>query len=99
MRAPEGLAFVAQQSTAKIQENNLTTTDVTKTELSWRGKLAIVLGILASLSFFVAAFVVFLRERDWPAKYIYAGTSILAVIFIALRRRRRRLLQSRGDDK
>jgi hypothetical protein len=46
------------------------------------------------LSFFIAAFVVYLRERDWPAKYIYAAVSILALMFIALRRRSRRLRQS-----
>jgi hypothetical protein len=55
--------------------------------LSRRGKVTIALAIVASLSFFIAALVIFIRERDWPAKYISAGVTILAVTFIAIRRR------------
>ena len=55
--------------------------------LSKRGKVAIVLGVLASASFFMTALVIFIREGDWPAKYISAGVTILAVMFIAIRRR------------
>ena len=58
-----------------------------KRHFSRRGKVAIALGILASLSCFIIALVIFIRERDWPARYISAGVAILAVIFIALRRR------------
>lgn len=49
--------------------------------------MAIALAILASLSFFIAALVTFIRERDWPARYVSAGVTILAVTFIAIRRR------------
>jgi hypothetical protein len=51
-----------------------------------RGKVAIALAMLASLSFFIAALVIFIREGDWPAKYISAGVTILAVTFIAIKR-------------
>ena len=52
-----------------------------------RGKVAVAICVLASLSFFVAAVVIFIREGDWPAKYISAAVTILAVMFIAIRRR------------
>jgi uncharacterized membrane protein YfcA len=59
--------------------------------ISRRGKIAIALCILASLGFFIASLVVYIRERDWPAKYVSAGVSLLAVMFIARRRRRARM--------
>lgn len=52
-----------------------------------RDKVAVVLCVLASLSFLVVAIVVFIQEGDWPAKYISAAVTILAVMFIAMRRR------------
>jgi hypothetical protein len=55
--------------------------------LGSRGKIAISLGILASLGFLIAALVIFIREGDWPARYIYAGVAILSVMFLAIRRR------------
>ncbi|HEY0005484.1 MAG TPA: hypothetical protein VGB17_11795 [Pyrinomonadaceae bacterium] len=58
-----------------------------KPDLSRRGKVAMALSILASLSFFTTALVIFIREGDWPAKYISAGLTILAITFIAVRRR------------
>lgn len=58
-----------------------------KQSLGRRGTVAIALAILASLSFLIAALVIFIREGDWPAKYISAGVTILAVTFIAIRRR------------
>ncbi len=59
--------------------------------LSRRGKVAIALGILGGLAFLLAALVTFLREGDWPAKYVSAALSIFAVMVIAVRRRARRL--------
>jgi hypothetical protein len=61
---------------------------MTKHSFSTTGKIAIVLGILASLGFFVAALAIFIKERDWPARYLSVGVTILAVILIAIRRRR-----------
>ena len=61
--------------------------------LTRRFKVALVVGILAALSFFVAALVTFLREGDWPAKYVSLGAGILAAMFIARRRRIRRAQQ------
>jgi hypothetical protein len=61
---------------------------MSKHGFSTQAKIAIVLGLLASLSCFVAAVVIFIKERDWPARYLSAGVTILAVIFIAIRRRR-----------
>ncbi|MFN2492131.1 MAG: hypothetical protein ABR501_04515 [Pyrinomonadaceae bacterium] len=58
-----------------------------KQVLSTQGKIAIALGVVASLRFLIAALVVFLQTGDWPAKYVSAGVSILAVMFIAIRRR------------
>jgi hypothetical protein len=55
-----------------------------------KGKLLIVLAGLASAAFIIAAVVTFVRERDWPAKYLYAAAMIWLVVFIALRRRARR---------
>jgi hypothetical protein len=63
-----------------------------KQSLSGRGKVAIALGILAGLSFLLAALMIFIREGDWPAKYVSAGVTIFAVIFIAIRRRASRRL-------
>jgi len=59
--------------------------------LSRRSKIAISLGMLAALSFLLLAFFIFLRDGDWPAKYISIGISLFAVIVVALRRRARRL--------
>jgi len=50
-------------------------------------KVAVVVCILASLSFLTAAVVIFIRTHDWPARYISMGVTLLAVMFIALRRR------------
>jgi hypothetical protein len=57
------------------------------------GKVAVIVCILTSLSFFTIALVIFIREGDWPARYISVAVSILAVMFIAIRRSpaRRRL--------
>jgi hypothetical protein len=63
-------------------------------DLGTLAKVAIALGFLASLSCFITAFVIFIQVKDWPARYIYAGVSILAVMFIALRRRARRARMS-----
>ena len=59
--------------------------------LGGRIKVAIALAVFAGLGFLVAALVIFIREGDWPARYISAGVTILAVTFIAVRR-----LTSRG---
>ncbi len=58
-----------------------------KQSLGWRGQVAVALAVLASLSFFMAALVILTREGDLPAKYISVGFTILAVMFIAIRRR------------
>lgn len=55
--------------------------------LTKRVKVALVLGVLIALSFFVAAVVTFIQVGDWPASYVSAGVTILAAMFIALRRR------------
>jgi len=60
---------------------------MTEQTLNKRAKVAIALGILTSLGFFLTALLIFIREGDWPARYISAGVTILAVLFIALRRR------------
>jgi hypothetical protein len=54
--------------------------------LSGRVKVAIALAVLAGLSFLAAALIIFIRKGDWPARYISAGVTILAVTFIAVRR-------------
>jgi hypothetical protein len=53
-------------------------------------KLLIVLAVLASFGFIVAAVVTFIREGDWPAKYFYIAAMILLVLVIGLKRRSRR---------
>lgn len=53
-------------------------------------KVAILLGVLVAFGFLVAAVVVFIQEGDWPARYVSAGFTILAVMFIAVRGRTRR---------
>jgi len=58
--------------------------------LNKRIKIMIALALLASAGFVVAAVVTFIRERDWPAKYLSAAASILLVVVIALKRRARR---------
>ena len=58
-----------------------------KQRLSPRHKVAIALCVLASMSFLIAALVTFIQKGDWPAQYIYAGLTILAAMFIAIRRR------------
>ena len=63
-----------------------------KQSFSGWGKLVIMLCILASLSFLITALVIFIREGDWPARYISAGVTILAVMFVALKRRASRRL-------
>ena len=55
-----------------------------------RVSVAILLGVLVAFAFLVAATVVFIQEGDWPARYVSAGFTILAVMFIAVRRRTRR---------
>ena len=60
---------------------------MTEQPLKKRAKVAIVICILASLGFLIAAVAIFIREGDWPARYISAGVTILAVLVIALRRR------------
>ncbi len=52
--------------------------------------IAIILGALGGFAFLIVALVVFLRHGDWPARYISAGVSLLAVTFIAIRRRTQR---------
>ena len=51
------------------------------------GKIAIAVGVCASLAFFILAIVIFIQVRDWPARYISMGCAILAATFIAARRR------------
>lgn len=58
--------------------------------LTKRMKVAILVSILVAFAFLVAAVVVFIQEGDWPARYVSAGFTILAVMFIAVRRRTRR---------
>ncbi len=58
--------------------------------LTRRIKVAILLGVLVGFGFLVAAVIVFIQEGDWPARYVSAGFTILAVMFIAVRRRTRR---------
>ncbi len=53
-------------------------------------RVAILFGVLVALSFLVAALVIFIREGDWPARYVAGGTTILAAMFIAVRRRTRK---------
>jgi hypothetical protein len=48
------------------------------------------LAFLASAGFVVAAVVTFIREGDWPAKYLSAAAMILLVVGVALKRRARR---------
>lgn len=55
-----------------------------------KGKLILVLGGLASAGLIIAAMVTFIRERDWPAKYLYPAAMIWLVIFNALKRLARR---------
>jgi Na+/H+ antiporter NhaC len=55
--------------------------------LNWAARIAIIFGILGGFAFLITALVIFLRSGDWPAKYISAGVSLLAVTFIAIRRR------------
>ena len=50
----------------------------------------LVLGGLATAGLIIAAMVTFTRERDWPAKYLYAAAMIWLMIFIALKRLARR---------
>ncbi len=59
-------------------------------DLTKRVKVAIVLGALVSLGFLVAALVTFIQDGDWPARYVSAGIGILAAMFIAVRRARKR---------
>ena len=54
--------------------------------LSRRGKIAFALGIVASVFCFATAIVIYVRERDWPARYIFAGVTILSVMFRVMRR-------------
>ncbi|MEP6921993.1 MAG: hypothetical protein ABI967_12785 [bacterium] len=51
------------------------------------GKIAIAVGVCASLAFFTLAIVIFIQVRDWSAHYISMGCVILAATFIAARRR------------
>ncbi len=51
------------------------------------GKIVIAVGVCAALAFFILAIVIFIQERDWPARYISMGCAILAATFIAARRR------------
>ena len=55
--------------------------------LSTRGRIVVALGLLMSLSFLIAALVTFMQKGDWPAAYVSAGATILAVMFIAIRKR------------
>jgi hypothetical protein len=59
--------------------------------LKTRHKIGITLVVMTSLGFLIAALVTFLREGDWPAKYISAALTLLAAMFIAFRRRAARL--------
>lgn len=58
--------------------------------VSKRAQIAVVLAILASAGFVCAAVVTFIREGDWPAKYLSAAATILLVVVIAFKRRARR---------
>jgi len=55
--------------------------------LTKRATVGIVFGVLVALSFLVAALVTYIQEGDWPARYVSAGITILAVILIAVKRR------------
>jgi len=55
--------------------------------LTKRATVGIVLGVLVALSFLVAALVTYIQEGDWPARYVSASITILAVILIAVKRR------------
>lgn len=57
--------------------------------LSKRVKIVIALAFLASAGFVVAAVMTFIREGDWPAKYLSVAATILLVVVIALKRRAR----------
>jgi hypothetical protein len=48
------------------------------------------LGVLAGLTFLIIALVIYLQDRDWPARYLGAGVTILAVVFVLMRRAARR---------
>ena len=61
--------------------------------LSTRAKLVIVIRVMASAGFIVAAVVTFIQEGDWPAKYLSAAAMILLVLVIGLKRRRRQLTE------
>ncbi len=52
-----------------------------------RARLAVALGFLVGPSLLIIALVIFIREGDWPARYISAGVTVLAVTFILIRRR------------
>jgi FtsH-binding integral membrane protein len=60
---------------------------MTKERFSRRAWIVIAVSLLASLTFLIAAVVIFLQKGDWPARYISVGVTILAVMFIAIRRR------------
>jgi hypothetical protein len=47
--------------------------------LTKRIRVAVLLGVLVALSFLVAAVVIFIQDGDWPARYVAAGITILAV--------------------
>jgi hypothetical protein len=64
--------------------------DLSADSLSNGAKLVIVLAILASGGFIIAAVVTFIREGDWPAKYLSIAATILLVLVIGLKRRSRR---------
>ena len=61
-----------------------------KVPVSKRSQIAVVLAILGSAGFVCAAAVTFIREGDWPAKYLYTAAMILLIVVIGLKRRARR---------
>jgi hypothetical protein len=60
---------------------------MTKEGFSARARMAIAVSLLVSLTFLIVAVVIFLQKGDWPARYISVTVTILAVVFIAIRRR------------
>lgn len=64
--------------------------DMSDQTLPKRARVAILFGVLLAFGFLIAALVTFIREGDWPAGYVSAGVSVLAVMLIVIRRRSRK---------
>ena len=59
-------------------------------DLGTKAKIVLILTVLVSACLIAAAVVTYVREGDWPAKYVYAAAITFLVVAIAVKPRARR---------